>query len=431
MSAPITPNGWAVVPDYGDPALGTLDAVAGRGNVLAGDVAAVLGAFCADFAREVEPIVKADSWGYAPRKQHGSDRWSNHASGTAVDLNASRRPEFRSTYTAAQKVAIRALLVRYPVLRWGGDWSPAELDEMHFEIAASPAVLATFAQTLGGGAMAAPRMTSPVQGYVSSRYGSRSGGFHAGLDIAGGGVSRTVRAAFAGTVERIVRGRARGQSASIGAVLAPGRSGNGVVVRNPDGERQLYGHVTADAGLKIGDNVGVGDRLGVTDLSGVTTGYHLHFEVWTARGATRNPEIDFRTFDVTPGAAPYVPAAPPAPAPSKPAPSAPTQQARDPKVLAWQQRANRYGKAGLVEDGVKGSKSLRWEAWVRQLQTALNRWKAVAPKLVVDGDYGAVTDNAVYQAQKANPARFGPKPDRVVGPKTVRALGIPAKPDVS
>mgnify|MGYP001130415844 CR=1 FL=1 len=50
-----TPNGWAVVPDYGDPALGTLGAVAGRGNVRAGDVAAVLTAFCEDFAREVEP----------------------------------------------------------------------------------------------------------------------------------------------------------------------------------------------------------------------------------------------------------------------------------------------------------------------------------------------------------------------------------------
>ncbi|OJX93940.1 MAG: hypothetical protein BGO96_00290 [Micrococcales bacterium 73-15] len=423
-----TPNGWAVVPDYGDPALGTLGAVAGRGNVRAGDVAAVLTAFCEDFAREVEPIVTADSWGYAPRRQHGSTRWSNHASGTAIDINASRHPEFRSTYTAAQRAAIRALLVRYPVLRWGGDWPPSELDEMHVEIRVAPTALTAFAATLGGTTMAAPRMTSPAQGHVSSRYGSRSGGFHAGLDIAGGGLPRVVRAAFAGTVERIVRGRRPGQPASTGPVLAPGRSGNGIVVRNPDGERQLYGHVTVDAGLRVGDTVDVGDRSGVTDLSGITTGYHLHFEVWNAHGRTRDPEIDFRAFGVTPGSAPYVP--PGTPTPSAPTTSLPTTSADEAQHLAWQQRQNRWGRAGLVEDGIDGPKSQRWRAWVRQLQTALNRWKAVRPQLLVDGDYASATDRAVYQAQKANPTHFGPRPDRVVGPYTIVALGIPAKPDV-
>ena len=147
-----------------------------------------------------------------------------------------------------------------------------------------------------------PRMVSPVRGYISSGYGRRGSGFHAGLDIATGGNRRAVYAAFAGTVERIVRGRKHGQPASSGRVLAPYRSSNGVIIRNPDGERQLYGHVNPLSSLRVGQRVSIGQRLGTVDLSGITTGLHLHFEVWNASRSTRNPLIDFRHFGVTAGA---------------------------------------------------------------------------------------------------------------------------------
>ena len=145
------------------------------------------------------------------------------------------------------------------------------------------------------------RMVSPVRGYTTSPYGRRGSAFHAGHDIGTGGNRRAVHAAFAGTVERVVRGRKHMQPANRGAVLAPGRSGNGVIVRNPDGERQLYGHVNPS--VRVGQRVRIGQRIGTVDLSGITTGLHLHFEIWNAASATRNPLIDFRHFRVTPGAA--------------------------------------------------------------------------------------------------------------------------------
>lgn len=144
------------------------------------------------------------------------------------------------------------------------------------------------------------RMVSPVKGYVTQHYRA---GAHLGIDIATGGKAAPCYSPFAGTVVRIVRGRKHGQPASRGAVLAPGRSGNGVVVRNPDGERQVLNHVNPLAGLRVGQKVAVGQRVGTVDLSGITTGYHVHFSIWNAAGRTRNPMVDFRHFRVTPGAA--------------------------------------------------------------------------------------------------------------------------------
>lgn len=148
-----------------------------------------------------------------------------------------------------------------------------------------------------------PRMSSPAEGRVSSAYGTRAGGFHAGIDIATGGKSAPVHASFAGTIEKIVRGRKHGDR-SASNQLAPGRTGNGLIIRNPDGERQLYGHVEVPASLRVGSKVDVGDKLGVTDLSGNTTGHHVHYEEWTRSGATRDPMDSFRAFQVTPGARP-------------------------------------------------------------------------------------------------------------------------------
>src|SRR5690625_6778835 len=81
-------------------------------------------------------------------------------------------------------------------------------------------------------------ISSPVHGSRSSRYGYRTlngrRAFHAGVDISTAGKRRSVYAAYAGTIERIVRGRKHGQPATSGQVLAPGRSPNGVIIRNPE-----------------------------------------------------------------------------------------------------------------------------------------------------------------------------------------------------
>jgi hypothetical protein len=94
--------------------------------------------FAAWFDKSVEDIEggELDDWGYAERPIRGSTTTlSNHASGTAMDLNATRHPlGKRGTFTPAQAAKIRAELKRYGgCIRWGGDYS-GRPDEMHFEI---------------------------------------------------------------------------------------------------------------------------------------------------------------------------------------------------------------------------------------------------------------------------------------------------------
>ena len=100
-------------------------------------VAPILVSFAKDFHELVEPIDEGqlDDWGYAFRQTRGSDRiLSNHASGTAVDLNATKHPLGKSnTFTKDQTNTIQLLLVKYG-LSWGGNYKRRK-DEMHFEIA--------------------------------------------------------------------------------------------------------------------------------------------------------------------------------------------------------------------------------------------------------------------------------------------------------
>ncbi|NBV36972.1 MAG: M15 family peptidase [Bacteroidetes bacterium] len=102
-------------------------------------VAPIFKAFLAEFNERVEKIDKGkDDWGYAFRQVRGStDMLSNHASGTAVDVNATKHPlGVEDTFTDAQRKTIRELCDKYG-LRWGGNYV-RRVDEMHFEIMESP-----------------------------------------------------------------------------------------------------------------------------------------------------------------------------------------------------------------------------------------------------------------------------------------------------
>lgn len=110
---------------------------------VAKEVAPLLLAVARDFDREVEGLVKGQCGGYNPRKIAGSSSWSRHAIGCAIDLNWSKHPQGkRGTFTAAQQAAVKRIVARYKVIRWGGAYSTT-VDEMHWEINAQrPAVLA-------------------------------------------------------------------------------------------------------------------------------------------------------------------------------------------------------------------------------------------------------------------------------------------------
>ncbi len=114
----------------------------------AGDV---LAEFIRRFDAQVENVDQgADDWGYAHRFIGKSRTWSNHASGTAADLNATRHPQGRrGTFSTAQVAAIRKIIAELgSVIRWGGDYSGSSVDEMHFEIIGTPDRVAVVAQAL-------------------------------------------------------------------------------------------------------------------------------------------------------------------------------------------------------------------------------------------------------------------------------------------
>lgn len=106
------------------------------------EVGPILVALAADYHRTVRPIDvgTVDDGGYADRDGRlTSGRKSNHANGSAIDLNWREEGAQGSNWgrkffaTAKAQNAVRKILRDYaPVIQWGGDWRAK--DYMHFEI---------------------------------------------------------------------------------------------------------------------------------------------------------------------------------------------------------------------------------------------------------------------------------------------------------
>lgn len=106
-----------------------------------GSVSLVLADFALWFHENVERLDNKiwDEWGHAVRAIRGqTSGYSNHASGTALDINATMHPlGKRLTFNRAQYVKIRAQIKSYDgCLRHGIDYRTRP-DEMHVEINAS------------------------------------------------------------------------------------------------------------------------------------------------------------------------------------------------------------------------------------------------------------------------------------------------------
>lgn len=107
------------------------------------------------FHESVEPINtqrQPDDWGYAVRSIRGSSEVSNHASGTAMDLNATMHPlgvPTLETFTPRQAQLIRRRLgSRYEgLIRWGGDYVNRP-DAMHYELDAPRPAIRDLAELL-------------------------------------------------------------------------------------------------------------------------------------------------------------------------------------------------------------------------------------------------------------------------------------------
>ena len=114
-------------------------------------VGPLLAAFAAEFHELIEPIDNGglDDWGYAFRMVRGTtDKLSNHSSGTAIDLNATKHSLGKiGTFPAEKVPMIRALAKKYG-LKWGGDYVNRK-DEMHFEVEVSAAKAKALIVSLG------------------------------------------------------------------------------------------------------------------------------------------------------------------------------------------------------------------------------------------------------------------------------------------
>lgn len=132
-------NGWTVIEEASTkvwriPVKGDLRHL----RLRKGDAGFVLAWLALWFHENIEPLNQGqwDEWGYAKRKIGATTLWSNHASGTACDLNATKHPQgVRGTFSAFKQRRIRRVMRRRfdRLVRWGGDYVQTP-DDMHFEI---------------------------------------------------------------------------------------------------------------------------------------------------------------------------------------------------------------------------------------------------------------------------------------------------------
>jgi hypothetical protein len=166
-------NGWSAGSSTQIPLSAlTVGAASFPAGVRSGQVHTILGYVARRFNNEVEALVSGWCWGHAYRAISGSTTLSNHASGTAIDVNAPRHPLGASgTFTSTQRTRIRAILNYCDgVVRWGGDYSGRK-DEMHFEINVRPGDprLAALVTKIGGGGSTTATWTTVKRGATGFR----------------------------------------------------------------------------------------------------------------------------------------------------------------------------------------------------------------------------------------------------------------------
>jgi hypothetical protein len=129
------------------------------------DVATVFDYLVKQFHKRVDDVTKphpADDWGFNYRPNaNNPNQLSCHASGTAIDLDATEHPNkvaTSRTFTPKQIAEVHEILNECSrAIRWGGDYTQTA-DAMHFEVIVGSAVLAAAARKIKA-LIAAPRKT--------------------------------------------------------------------------------------------------------------------------------------------------------------------------------------------------------------------------------------------------------------------------------
>ncbi|HIW63373.1 MAG TPA: peptidoglycan DD-metalloendopeptidase family protein [Candidatus Stackebrandtia excrementipullorum] len=231
-----------------------------------------------------------------------------------------------------------------------------------------------------GTASASGAWSNPTYGTITSGFKPPSRPTHSGTDVA----NSQGTAIWTAKGGKVVGVRTNSYPGDTRPGLLPGRTGNAVLVDHGGGYRTYYGHILS-AGVTNGQTVTSGQYIAAMGTTGNSTGPHLHFEV-LRNGTPINPYTHMANQGVTLGS-------------SRPI----------------------SGTGGGWTTFKKGNTGAR----VRVIQYLLKAHGNSS--LVVDGDFGTVTHNAVRSFQTSK----GLVADGVVGPISWARLVLDVKSGAS
>lgn len=147
-------NGWPASPNLKtrviEPVKGCRLRIVDNDNV-----ATIFTYLVQQFHKRVDDVTKphpADDWGFAFRANvNNPNSLSNHASGTAIDLDATENPNGVPTnkvFTPREIAEVHEILDELDgTIRWGGDYTNTP-DAMHFEVLRGPGSLQKVARKI-------------------------------------------------------------------------------------------------------------------------------------------------------------------------------------------------------------------------------------------------------------------------------------------
>lgn len=133
---------------------------------------------------------------------------------------------------------------------------------------------ATGVNTTGTKISLGMNIIKPVSGVVTSRFGSRWGRSHKGVDI-GAPKGTSIKAVASGTV-------------TVSSYGYGGGYGNYIIISHGNGVETVYGHCSA-LYAKVGQKVSQGETIAAVGNTGRSYGNHLHLEI-RVNGVAQNPQ---------------------------------------------------------------------------------------------------------------------------------------------
>ncbi|MBM6622674.1 peptidoglycan DD-metalloendopeptidase family protein [Micrococcaceae bacterium RIT802] len=203
----------------------------------------------------------SDAWEWA--RNTGVGRAIESGVGKAIDWTRGRLADAAGGLLNPMKAGLNTLIPGGGIAAMGRSAATDAIDNTLKWLRGKDKQDASAGQAVYNGPLGA--FHRPSAGPITSGYGPRWGGFHSGIDIAGGGPTY---AALPGVVQRV------------GWNAVPGKTGIGIYLNHGPGLWTYYGHnPVGGPQVKVGDHVRGGQHIGYQGATGNVTGVHTHFEV--------------------------------------------------------------------------------------------------------------------------------------------------------